>query len=325
MECETSQAEGPGEDPDSGLERAVSDEENQQPDRACREENSTALKYSQRKAKAGKEDREREVAEREIEMLERWYSVDERKNNNSSKRGRSNSGSNDNKTQYEIRLLERMLASSPGNEDPKDEGDKDSKDKDSPHGSLGFIFHKDKKTGVTEYLVEQPQLGKYDAGKIKLLGGHKKVGESFGDAIRREVGEEVSSPAKDILLAGDFVYYTTMNDVVNGKVVQTAVYEREIKSDAEWKIVKSAYGTHDAGNISVLSAHTLLGLGNEYYAYGNNWARMFKDFVRETSGLEEVIGRLSKSALKHSFPISNYHTEHGYNPFFKSALLPFQP
>lgn len=247
----------------SGLEAKVAENaENRQTDERVAEESGATLKYSSKKAK-GDED--------------------------------------GNRIQYEINLLERMLAlNSASSEDS-------SEDEDSPHGSVTFVYHKDKKTGKTEYLVEQPQLGKSEAGKIKLIGGHRKVRESHDEAIRRETGEEVSSPAKEILLGGDFVYHTTMTDTINGKILQTAIYKREIKSDTEWQIVKAAYGIHDAGNLRTFTDRVLLNTDNQYFAYGNNWAKMFKDFVRETSGLDHIVSKsFVPIASKHSLQMLNY-------------------
>lgn len=155
-------------------------------------------------------------------------------------------------------------------------------EEDSRDGALAFVFYRNKKTGEVEYLFEQPKGQGENAGRIKLIGGHKKVRESNLEAMLREAGEEVEAPAIDVLLKGAFEYYMPMTDVVNKEITITSIYMREIESEADWEIMKTAREKHDAGNFRIFTDSALLNLDNRYFAYG--WADMIKGVIRLNSG-----------------------------------------
>ena len=198
------------------------------------------------------------------------------------------SETNDNPEEYVLHKLEEgkiaEYLAKKGTIKPKES----TKVERSRHGVVAVIYYTDSETGITYYLLEQNKIDyipREEAGKIRPIGGARDYinGRLEGslEALAREFGEEFKSSVaanaviKALYESGE--KYTTVEDIVNGKVAYTDVYIIELKSKKDWRAVEKSGSRGDTGIFRGFDRETTLSLPNQYYASGS--ADFIKNFV----------------------------------------------
>jgi len=173
-----------------------------------------------------------------------------------------------------------------------------SKVERSPHGSVAFIYYRDPKTGITEYLFEQNKEDYAlleERGKIRLIGGARDyIGgrlEGSLEALVRELGqEEFKNPVAGNKLTKDkskIHFITRVSNEVNRQIAYTDIYAIEVKSKSDWNIIKTSDSSRDTGIFRVFTDKTALKLDDRYYAFGS--ADVIKNFIIEKMPVQNGI------------------------------------
>ena len=173
-------------------------------------------------------------------------------------------------------------------------------------GAVTFIYHKG------EFLIEENP-GTYGVkearNKLRLIGGQTEAYDSSTlETLVRELDEEVGEPAKDSLVRiakNRAEYYDTIINFINGRLVKTDVYKVEV-NDKEWKCIRGAKSTHDAGPFHVLTYDQLWSMPNSAFAFDHG--PVIKKFI-----LEEIV---KKGSNNPSFYANDYTL---YNKSFPSG------
>ena len=153
----------------------------------------------------------------------------------------------------------------------------EDRDDDTIDGAVAIIYNKRKGEFVLEVKPDDYGIPEF-RGKIALIGGTTKIGESSPETLVRELREEDPDSYKILLkaLKENGYLYDVLRAYVDGRSSHTYVYAVEIKDEQEWAAIKSSKLAHDAGHKVVLSIEEVINNTKK-----NDWAFTHGDVIKQ--------------------------------------------
>lgn len=127
---------------------------------------------------------------------------------------------------------------------------------DTYDGAVVIVYHRDEETGKVYFSFEKKPETHPLKGKLALYGGTVRVGETYNEALPRELKEE-DPRGYDIILdalrnnGNNGYYFTEVSDYVDGVPSTTKFWVAEIEDPSKWEVYTSTKSTE--GDKTILS------------------------------------------------------------------------
>ncbi len=153
----------------------------------------------------------------------------------------------------------------------------DAKDPDDTLDAAIVIIRNDNGEETEFYMEITPEdyFAKEHAGKIKLVGGMIKKGESPLEGLARELEEEMTDKEAAEIITRNAVFYKKIPGTIFKKG-SVFIYEAVIKNHAEWNTIKKSDLTHDAGSKTIVS---IKDMPNQLYAF--DMGKVLNRYIKE--------------------------------------------
>lgn len=139
---------------------------------------------------------------------------------------------------------------------------------DTYDGAIVILYHIDKETGELYFSFERKPETHPLRGKLALYGGTVRVGETYNEALPRELKEEDPNGYGIILdaLKNNGHYFTEVKDYIDGIPSTTKFWVAEIENPSNWKAYASTKTTE--GDKAILSLEeTIDAIRKKSFAY----------------------------------------------------------